>query len=55
MMDHKSVDAIFISGVENYYYVTRDHRRQTRTIFYRDDEPTIIVFAPEIKQVKENT
>jgi len=55
IMEQKGVDAMLIAGVENYYYITGDYRRQARMLFYRDDDPTIIVFGPEVEQVKANT
>ncbi len=54
-MEQKGVDVMLIAGVENYYYITGDYRRQVRMLFYRDDGPTIIVFGPEVEQVKANT
>jgi len=55
IMEKKGVDAMLVAGVENYYYTTGDYRRQARMLFYRDDDPTIIVFEPEVEQVKANT
>lgn len=55
IMEKKSIDAMLIAGVENYYYITGDYRKQARMLFYRDDDPTIIVFGPEVEQVKANT
>jgi Xaa-Pro dipeptidase len=54
-MEQKGIEAMLIAGVENYYYITGDYRRQARMLFYRDDDPTIIVFASEVEQVRENT
>ncbi len=54
-MEKKDIDAMLIAGVENYYYITGDYRKQARMLFYRDDDPTIIVFGPEVEQVKANT
>ena len=55
LMEAKGVDAMLIAGVENYYYLTGDYRRQARMLFYRDAEPTIIVFQPEVEQVRAHT
>ncbi len=55
IMEQKGIEAMLIAGIENYYYITGDYRRQARMLFYRDDDPTIIVFAPEVEQVRENT
>lgn len=46
---------MLVAEVENYYYITGDYRRQARMLFYRDEDPTIIVFAPEVAQVREKT
>ncbi len=55
LMEAKGVDAMLIAGVENYYYLTGDYRRQARMLFYRDADPTIIVFQPEVEQVRAHT
>jgi Xaa-Pro aminopeptidase len=55
IMEQKRIDAMLTAGVENYYYITGDYRKQARMLFYRDDDPTIIVFEPEVEQVKANT
>ncbi len=55
LMEEKGVDAMLIAGVENYYYITGDYRRQARMLFYRDADPTIIVFQPEVEQVRAHT
>ncbi|MGZ4938168.1 MAG: aminopeptidase P family N-terminal domain-containing protein [Halobacteriota archaeon] len=55
LMEAKGVDAMLIAGVENYYYITGDYRRQARMLFYRDADPTIIVFQPEVEQVRTHT
>ncbi|HYA33544.1 MAG TPA: Xaa-Pro peptidase family protein [Candidatus Bathyarchaeia archaeon] len=55
LMAAKGVDAMLIAGAENYYYITGDYRRQARMLFYRDADPTIIVFQPEVEQVRART
>ena len=55
LMRAKGVDAMLIAGAENYYYITGDYRRQARMLFYNDSDPTIIVFQPEVEQVRANT
>jgi Xaa-Pro aminopeptidase len=55
LMSAKGVDAMLIAGAENYYYITGDYRRQARMLFYRDADPTIIVFQPEVEQVRART
>ncbi|MGZ4906573.1 MAG: aminopeptidase P family N-terminal domain-containing protein [Halobacteriota archaeon] len=55
LMEARGVDAMRIAGVENYYYITGDYRRQARMLFYRDADPTIIVFQPEVEQVWAHT
>jgi Xaa-Pro aminopeptidase len=55
LMRAKGVDAMLIAGAENYYYITGDYRRQARMLFYQDAEPTIIVFEPEVEQVRTRT
>lgn len=55
VMEIKGVDAMLIAGVENYYYITGDYRRQARMLFYRDADPTIIIFQPEVEQVRTHT
>jgi len=55
IMEAKGVDAMLVAGVENYYYITGDYRRQARMLFYRDADPTIIVFQPEVEQVRAHT
>lgn len=55
LMRAKGVDAMLIAGAENYYYITGDYRRQARMLFYRDADPTIIVFQPEVEQVRAHT
>jgi Xaa-Pro aminopeptidase len=52
LMGAKGVDAMLIAGAENYYYITGDYRRQARMLFYRDADPTLIVFHPEVEQVR---
>ena len=48
LMRAKGVDAMLVAGAENYYYITGDYRRQARMLFYKDADPTIIVFQPEV-------
>jgi Xaa-Pro aminopeptidase len=55
LMRAKGVDAMLVAGAENYYYITGDYRRQARMLFYQDAEPTIIVFEPEVEQVRART
>ncbi|MGZ5539758.1 MAG: M24 family metallopeptidase [Halobacteriota archaeon] len=55
LMRAKGVDAMLIAGAENYYYITGDYRRQARMLFYKDADPTIIVFQPEVEQVRAHT
>ncbi|MGB9372407.1 MAG: Xaa-Pro peptidase family protein [Halobacteriota archaeon] len=55
LMGAKGVDAMLIAGAENYYYITGDYRRQARMLFYQDRDPTIIVFQPEVEQVRAHT
>jgi Xaa-Pro dipeptidase len=55
LMRAKGVDAMLIAGAENYYYITGDYRRQARMLFHQDAEPTIIVFGPEVEQVRART
>ena len=55
LMGAKDVDAMLIAGAENYYYTTGDYRRQARMLFYRDADPTLIVFQPEVEQVRAHT
>ncbi len=55
LMEAKGVDAMLVAGVESYYYITGDYRRQARMLFYRDADPTIIVFQPEVEQVRAQT
>ncbi|MGZ7169250.1 MAG: aminopeptidase P family N-terminal domain-containing protein [Halobacteriota archaeon] len=55
LMEAKGVDAMLIAGVENYYYITGDYRRQARMLFYRDADPTIIVFQSEVEPVRAHT
>ncbi|MGA2884113.1 MAG: aminopeptidase P family N-terminal domain-containing protein [Halobacteriota archaeon] len=55
LMGAKDVDAMLIAGAENYYYITGDYRRQARMLFYRDADPTLIVFQPEVEQVRAHT
>lgn len=55
LMRAKGVDAMLIAGAENYYYITGDYRRQARMLFYQDRDPTIIVFQPEVEQVRAST
>jgi len=51
LMGAKDVDAMLIAGAENYYYITGDYRRQARMLFYRDADPTLIVFQSEVEHV----
>ncbi len=55
VMSEKKFDAMLIAGVENYYYISGDIRRQARMLFPREGEPTIIVFADEVELVRKNT
>lgn len=55
LMEAKGVDAMLVAGAENYYYITGDYRRQARMLFYRDADPTVIVFQPEVEQVRAGT
>ena len=55
LMGAKGVDAMLVAGAENYYYITGDYRRQARMLFYQDRDPTIIVFQPEVEQVRAST
>jgi len=55
LMAAKGVDAMLIAGAENYYYITGDYRRQARMLFCKDADPAIIVFQPEVEQVRART
>jgi Xaa-Pro dipeptidase len=55
IMTEKGVNAMVIAGIENYYYITGDVRRQARMVFPAEGEPTLIVFFTEEEFVRKNT
>jgi Xaa-Pro aminopeptidase len=54
-MAEQGVDAYLILTGDDYRYFIGDVRRQPRALIPREGEPTLLVFASEVEEVRQNT